>query len=125
MKVYLGIDMARDKFDYCAMDHTLNILCRKSNKEKSNESFKGLPDLIRVLRSTITLMKIGMESTGIYHIPLYTHLITDRFPLRILKGLEVRGMKKSRIRKTPNDTIDAESIGRYLMIDIPRHHKCN
>jgi len=26
MKVYLGIDMAKDKFDYCAMDDTLNIV---------------------------------------------------------------------------------------------------
>ena len=61
-------------------------------------------------------MKIGMESTGIYHIPLYNHLRTGGFPVRILNGLEVRGMKKSRVRKTTNDTIDAESIARYLMI---------
>ena len=116
IKVYLGIDMAKDKLDYCAMDDALNILCRGSNKENSNERFRELSDLIRVLRSTSTLMKIGMESTGIYHIPLYNHLITDGFPVRILNGLEVRGMKKSRIRKTTNDTIDAESIARYLMI---------
>ncbi|EQB68449.1 MAG: hypothetical protein AMDU5_GPLC00011G0001, partial [Thermoplasmatales archaeon Gpl] len=69
MKVYLGIDMAKDKFDYCAMDDTLNILCRGSNKENSNERFRELSDLIRVLRSNSTLMKIGMVSTGIYHIP--------------------------------------------------------
>ncbi len=116
MKVYLGIDMAKDKFDYCAMDDTLNILCRGSNKENSNERFRELSDLIRVLRSNSTLMKIGMESTGIYHIPLYNHLKTYGFQVRILNGLEVRGMKKSRVRKTTNDTIDAESIARYLMI---------
>ena len=62
------------------------------------------------------MMKIGMESTGIYHIPLYNHLRTYGFPVRILNGLEVRGMKKSRVRKTTNDAIDAESIARYLMI---------
>ena len=61
-------------------------------------------------------MKIGMESTGIYHIPLHNHQKTDRFPVRILNALEVKGMKKSRVRKTTNDTIDAESIARYLMI---------
>ena len=62
------------------------------------------------------MMKIGMESTGIYHIPLYNHLRAYGFSVRILNGLEVRGMKKSRVRKTTNDTIDAESIARYLMI---------
>jgi transposase len=116
MKIYVGIDMAKDKFDYCAMDDTLNILCRGSNKENKNERFKELSDLIRTLKSTSTIMKIGMESTGIYHIPLYNHLRTYGFPVRILNGLEVRGMKKSRVRKTTNDTIDAESIARYLMI---------
>ena len=62
------------------------------------------------------MMKIGMESTGIYHIPLYNHLRAYGFSVRILNGLEVRGMKKSRVRKTTNDAIDAESIARYLMI---------
>ena len=116
MKIYVGIDMAKDKFDYCAMDATLNILCMGSNKENSNERFRELSDLIRNLKSTSTMKKIGMESTGIYHIPLYNHLITGGFPVRILNGLEVRGMKKSRVRKTTNDTIDAESIARYLMV---------
>ena len=73
MKIYVGIDMAKDKFHYCAMDDTLNILCRGSNKENSNERFRELSDLVRNLKSTSTMMKIGMESTGIYHIPLYNH----------------------------------------------------
>ena len=41
------------------------------------------------------------------------------FPVRILNGLEVRGMKKSRVRKTTNDTIDAESIKSYKTIVSP------
>ena len=61
-------------------------------------------------------MKIGIESTEIYHIPLYNHLRAYGFNVRILNGLVVRGMKKSRVRKTTNDTIDAESIAPYLMI---------
>ena len=107
MKIYMGIDMAKDKFDYCAMDDALNILCRGSNKENKNERFRELSDLIKTLKSTSNMMKIGMESTGIYHIPLYNHLRAYGFTVRILNGLEVRGMKKSRVRKTTNDTIDA------------------
>jgi transposase len=87
MKIYVGIDMAKDKFDYCAMDDSLNILCRGSNRENRNERFKELSDLIGTLKSTSTMMKIGMESTGIYHIPLYNHLRTYGFPIRILNGL--------------------------------------
>ena len=86
MKIFVGIDMAKDKFDYCAMDDTLNILFRGSNKENRKERFKELSDLIRTLKSTGTMMKIGMESTGIYHIPLYNHLES----LRILSTYSKR-----------------------------------
>jgi hypothetical protein len=47
LKVYVGIDMARDRFDYCAMDDSLNILCRGSNRENRNERFSELSDLIK------------------------------------------------------------------------------
>ena len=84
MKIYVGIDMAKDKFDYCAMDDTLNILCRGSNKENRNERFRELSDLIKTLKSTGTMMKIVMESTGIYHLPLYNHQRAYGFNVRIL-----------------------------------------
>ena len=42
MKVYIGIDIAKDKFDYSAMDDALNILCSGSNKDNRNERFKEL-----------------------------------------------------------------------------------
>ncbi|MEM3192206.1 MAG: transposase [Conexivisphaerales archaeon] len=56
-----------------------------------------------------------MKSKGIYHVPLYNHLRKDGFPVRILNGLEARSIKKSRVRETTNDTINAGSMARYLM----------
>ena len=58
--------MAKDKFDYCAMDDTFNGLCRGNKKENKNEKFKELSDLIRTLKSTSSMMKIGMKSTREY-----------------------------------------------------------
>jgi len=48
--------------------------------------------------------------------PLYQYLRNSGYHVRILNGLEVRGMKKARVRKTSNDAIDAQSIARYLMV---------
>ena len=56
-----------------------------------------------------------MESTGIYHLPLYRYLRDSGFHVRILNDLEVRGMKKSRVRKTTNDSIDSDIPPRYLL----------
>ena len=116
MKVYVGIDMAKDKFDYCSMDDDMNILYRGSNCSNSSESFDSLKKNIEYLKSMASRIYIGMESTGIYHLPLYRYLRDNGFHVRILNGLEVRGMKKSGVRKTTNDSIDSESIARYLMV---------
>ena len=116
MRVYVGIDMAKDKFDYCTVDDDMNILYRGSNCSNSSESFDSLKKNIEYLKSMASRIYIGMESTGIYHLPLYRYLRDRGFHVRILNGLEVRGMKKSRVRKTTNDSIDSESIARYLMV---------
>ena len=94
----------------------MNVLYRGSNCSNSSESFDSLKKNIEYLKSITTSICIGMESTGIYHLPLYRYLRDSGFHVRILNGLEVRGMKKSRVRKTTNDSIDSESIARYLMV---------
>ncbi len=116
MRIYVGIDMAKDKFDYCTMDDDMNVLNRGDNCSNSTESFYSFGKNIEHLNSMTKQLFIGMESTGIYHLPLYTYLRNSGFHVRILNGLEVRGMKKSRVRKTTNDSIDSESIARYLMV---------
>ena len=116
MKIYVGIDMAKDKFDYCTMDDDLNILYRGENCGNDTKAFDSLGKTLEQLNSMTKQMFIGMESTGIYHLPLYRYLRNSGFHVRILNGLEVRGMKKSRVRKTTNDAIDSESIARYLMV---------
>ena len=115
MKAYMGIDIAKDKFDYCALDSDLNVLCTGKNKENSISDFESFTSVLKELKS-LSALTIGMESTGIYHLPLYNHMTRKGFHVRILNGLEVRGMKKARVRKTSNDAIDAESIARYLMV---------
>ena len=94
MRVYVGIDMAKDKFDHCSMDD-LSILYRGSSCSNSSESFDSLKKNIEYLKSMASRIYIGMESTGIYHLPLYRYLRDNGFHVRILNGLEVRGMNKS------------------------------
>ena len=120
MKVYVGIDMAKDKFDYCTMDDDMNVLYRGDSCSNSTESFDSFGSTLHDLKQMTGQLFIGMESTGIYHLQLYQFLRNSGYHVRILNGLEVRGMKKARVRKTTNDAIDAESIARYLMVSRDR-----
>jgi hypothetical protein len=54
MKIYIGIDMANDKLDYCVICDALNILCIGIDKKNKNERFKELSDLIRILNLNST-----------------------------------------------------------------------
>ena len=96
MRIYVGIDMAKDKFDYCAMDRENNVLCAGSNCSNNRNEFQKFSETVNALRMTGVMLSIGMESTGIYHLPLYNYLSTEGYRVRILNGLEVRGMKKAR-----------------------------
>ena len=116
MRVYVGIDIAVDKFDYCAMDRDNNILFAGSDCSNNRTEFQKFSETMNALRVPRVMLSVEMVSTGIYHLPLYNYLSTEGFHVRILNGLEVRGMKKARVRKTSNDTIDAQSIARYLMV---------
>jgi hypothetical protein len=51
MKAYVGIDLLKDKFYYSAMDDTLNILYKASEKENSKERFIELSVLIKLMIS--------------------------------------------------------------------------
>ncbi len=55
MRVYVGIDMAKDKFDYCAMDRDNNILCSGSNCSNNRTEFKKFSETVNALRPDFAL----------------------------------------------------------------------
>ncbi len=78
----MGIDMAKEKFGYCAMDRDLNILCTGSNKKNSIRDSASPVSTLKAIRDHTRPIAIGMESTGIYHLPLYSHLRNAVFHVR-------------------------------------------
>ena len=95
LKVFVGIDMSKDKFDYCAIDSGQNILLTGRNCANMTEQFQKFTEVLDKLNSLQARLFIGMESAGIYHIPLCNHLEGGGYRVRILNGLEVRGTKSS------------------------------
>ena len=61
-------------------------------------------------------IRIGMESTNIYHVNLYSCLIENGYNPLLLNSIETKLMKKSRVRRNKTDKIDSEAIARYLII---------
>ncbi len=65
MKVYVGIDIEKDKFDRCAMDLDNNILLRGGNCLNNTDEFTKFSETLKILGTDASHLIIVMESTGI------------------------------------------------------------
>jgi len=63
MRVYVGIDMAKDKFYYCTMDDDQNILYSGNNCGNDRNAFDSFGKSLEGLRQMTKYVTIGMEST--------------------------------------------------------------
>jgi len=97
--IYIGIDMAKKKFDYCIIDGELRIIKRGI---LINNNY-GFIEFLRIIRNYNNI-KIGMESTNIYHVNLYNYLTENNYNTVILNPMETKLLKKARIRKNKTDT---------------------
>ena len=109
--IYAGIDMAKKKFDYCIIDSELSVI-KMGILINNNNGFSEFLGIIKNYKD----IKIGIESTGIYHVNLYTFLINNNCNIILLNPMETKLLKSSRIRKNKTDKIDAESIAKYIII---------
>lgn len=92
--IYIGIDMAKRKFDYCIINSEMNKLRTGIIINNSN----GLREFLGIIKIYGNI-RIGMESTNIYHLNLYNYLINRDYKPVLLNSIETKMMKKSRIRK--------------------------
>ena len=109
--IYIGIDIAKRKFDYCIINSEMNKLRTGIIINNSN----GLREFLGIIKIYGNI-RIGMESTNIYHLNLYNYLINRDYKPVLLNSIETKMMKKSRIRKNKTDKIDSEAIARYLIV---------
>ena len=117
-RMYVGIDVAKESFDLCILDSNGEPMAKRRKVPSSSNGFKELMD---ILHSTgdIARIRIGMESTGIYHLSLLRYLRENGFTSKVFNGIETRAMKSSRVRKSKTDAVDAEAIATALM--LPEH----
>ncbi len=109
--IYAGIALAKKKFDYCIIDSELKVI--KMGMLINN--IHGFSEFLRIIKKYKNI-KLGIESTGIYHVNLYTFLINNNCNVILLNPMETKLLKSSRIRKNKTDKIDAEAIAKYIII---------
>ena len=110
----VGIDVSKDSFSVVGID------------SEGNESFSGsysmdssgFEELIKAITShceDLSKVIVGMESTGCYHINLYSFLTSREIHTMVINPLLIANYAKLSLRKTKTDKKDAGTIAKFLL----------
>lgn len=115
--IYVGIDVASTKHDCFIMDNHGEVLHNVFTFNNDLKGFKKLHSTITIVMesSNDSFVRIGLESTGLYHLNLLNYLNTLGYKVQeinpLLTSMERRA---SSVRKTKTDKIDARAICMFL-----------
>ena len=112
-KLFVGIDVSKEKFDVCCIDDTGEKLFRLST-EMIRSGFEGLIKKLASYAGSRDSVVIGMESTACYHIPLFSYLTSVGYSVVVINPLLISNYMKLQLRKTKTDKKDAHVIAQYL-----------
>lgn len=117
MMIYIGIDVAKYKHDFCVINKDGEILIPSTTMTNNREGFNYFLRIIEpYLKKDI---KIGFESTGHYSINLKNFLRTNTLPFMEINALLVAMNKRNKtLRKTKTDKADAYAIA-ITLSEIP------
>jgi len=118
--IYIGIDVSKDKHGVCLKNNNGDVLKRIQIRNTKSD-LKKLYTTVNKLNSGSgdnTGVLFGMESTGIYSLPLSSALKRDGYLVKLYNPIQTSGYRKMEIRKTKTDSIDSAIIA-----DMLRHQE--
>lgn len=113
-QVFIGIDAAKEY-------STAQGLDRKASKlfylrfAMDAEGFAELKALIRKHAKDFALVTVAMESTGCYHLNLFSFLCSEGIRCIIINPLLITNFARLSLRKTKTDKKDALTIAQFLL----------
>lgn len=111
--IFVGIDVSKDSFCACAMDRDKDILF-EGQFSMDKEGFVAFINKLSVFKKEDILT--GCESSGCYHINLFSFLTEYGFNCCIINPLLISSFMKMSLRKTKTDKKDARTIALFLFM---------
>ena len=108
--ISVGIDVAKEKSTVCVL-HPYGEIVKSPFDVPHDES--AVQNLINELRAIDGELRITMEATGTYHLPLLQQLQAAGFFVCVINPLAMKRYAASEIRKAKTDKLDAARIANY------------
>jgi transposase len=110
----VGINVSKDFFVTAGIDSEGKESFSRSYSMDSN----GFGDFLKMITShceDLSKVMVAMESTGCYHINLFSFLTSQGVRTMVVNSLLIANFAKLSLRKTKTDKKDAMTIARFLM----------
>ncbi len=113
-KVFVGIDVSKD----FSTAQGLNEIGKKLFYLRFAMNAEGFSELLKAMMKcsgNITEITVAMESTGCYHINLFSFLSSEGIACVVVNPLLVTNFARLSLRKTKTDKKDAHTIAQFLL----------
>lgn len=111
MKYGVGIDVSKGKSTIAILSFDGVCMVKPFEIKHTVEGFKVLEDVLSKFNKDD--LKIVMEETGIYHLPIYTYLLEHDYFVSAENALKIKKYLDRGIRKVKTDKKDALKLANY------------
>ena len=116
--IYIGFDVAKDKYDCFAMNSDGEILIEKMTIQNNFEGFSSLFNSISQFNESFENIKVALEATGHYSNNILNSLTSKGFNVYVINPLQTNLYRKVQsLRKTKTDKLDARFIATMLITE--------
>lgn len=119
-KLYVGIDIAKDKFDVMYTIDGQNYFGYSTipNNNKGIKKFVKQAEKIQQ-KEKLEQIHFCMEATGIYHCELCEYLQNSAHIVSVVNPVRTKAFSKSLQLRTKNDKVDSQMIAYYAFLHNP------
>ena len=112
-EVFVGIDISKNFFNVSIVDRRGEEIKRFKFDMDIYHFNKLIEELNKFNKKSII---VGMESSGVYHMNLYSFLRENSFNVSLINPLIISSFTKLSLRKSKTDRKDAKEIAKYLLM---------
>jgi len=113
-KLFVGVDVSKDSFSAAGLDAKGNV-CFSLSTAMDKSGFSELMKAITSNCKDLSSVMAGMESTGCYHINLFSFLSDKGANTVVINPLLISNFAKLSLRKTKTDKKDALTIAKFIL----------
>ncbi|HEO1918080.1 TPA: IS110 family transposase [Streptococcus agalactiae] len=109
--ISVGIDISKDKITVCTLEQGSKIIWKPFDVSLKKTEVEKLLNKLEKLKEEV---KITMEATGKYHLPILYELKDRGYFVAVINPLKMKQYCRAlNFRKAKNDKIDAKQIAEY------------